>query len=397
MRRRPPAPGAADGGGAPWYRRSPTVVSYWRGRQLVFHNYRSSVQVTGPPVVAEVLHYFDRWRRADRLADAVPSAAHLVDRLADQTTAGAMGGPRDAPAARPRRRLAALGTGRGVVPLLDQGPFRHHPGSRGDRAARRRQAYQRRTGRRRPCACAAGAEIALERPTPPNALEAVLRPAPHVARVRRRAARESRRRAPLVVGLGRPPMAGRPARRDMRCGRRRRRAHDRSWKCTWWPSESAGLEPGLYHYAIDRHSAHAPPRPRLRPHAAAVPAAPVVVPRRRGVVGDERRVSAHAGTVPRPAALSFRPARSRSLLPDLLPLRHGPRPRTVLHAGARRSGRRSGAGHGRDRGVRRLCRGPRPQASWRAMAAVAGPRARSSLSTARARTPGRPAKPSRGD
>ena len=67
-----------------WYRRAPTVVSYWKGRRLVFHNYISSVQVTGPPVVADVLHFFHTWRRADALA-AVPRAHTLVERLADQT------------------------------------------------------------------------------------------------------------------------------------------------------------------------------------------------------------------------------------------------------------------------------------------------------------------------
>ncbi len=68
-----------------WFRRAPTVVSYWKGRRLVFHNYFSSVQVTAPPVVAEVLHFFDTWRSAEELVAAAPHAARLLEQLAEQT------------------------------------------------------------------------------------------------------------------------------------------------------------------------------------------------------------------------------------------------------------------------------------------------------------------------
>ena len=269
-----------------------------------------------------------RRRRAERVAPGRPAGG--------PDTAGAMGGPRDAPAARPRRRLAVLGAGRGVVPLLDQGPFRHRPGSRGYRAARRRQAYHGELDAAGP-APARRRRVALERPTPPNALEAVLD--------QRRTWREFGGE-PLAKADGRRASCGgsgasaggwRAARRDMRCGRRRRRAHDRSWKSTWSPSRVAGLQPGLYHYA-DRSAqpglasrAVSPARtlPRFLPRqwwfhgAAALWVMSAVFPRIAGTV------SAPRGTI---VPCCSKPVTSvrRSASPPR------PWPRTVLHAGARR-------------------------------------------------------------
>lgn len=49
------------------YRRSPHLVSYWRGRQLIFENYASRTRVSAAPLTCEILHFFDRWRPAEGL------------------------------------------------------------------------------------------------------------------------------------------------------------------------------------------------------------------------------------------------------------------------------------------------------------------------------------------
>ena len=49
------------------YRRSPHLVSYWRGSRLIFENYASRTRVSAAPLTCEILHFFDRWRLAEAL------------------------------------------------------------------------------------------------------------------------------------------------------------------------------------------------------------------------------------------------------------------------------------------------------------------------------------------
>jgi SagB-type dehydrogenase family enzyme len=46
------------------YRRSPHLVCYWHGRQLIFENYATHTQVAATPRTCEILHLFDQWRPA---------------------------------------------------------------------------------------------------------------------------------------------------------------------------------------------------------------------------------------------------------------------------------------------------------------------------------------------
>jgi SagB-type dehydrogenase family enzyme len=48
---------------APWYRRSRHLVFFWDESRLVLHNYATGARVAAQPIVCEVLHFFDRWRR----------------------------------------------------------------------------------------------------------------------------------------------------------------------------------------------------------------------------------------------------------------------------------------------------------------------------------------------
>lgn len=54
------------------YRRSPHLVSYWRGSRLVFENYASHTRVSAAPITSEILHLFDRWRLAEALVHRFP-------------------------------------------------------------------------------------------------------------------------------------------------------------------------------------------------------------------------------------------------------------------------------------------------------------------------------------
>jgi SagB-type dehydrogenase family enzyme len=59
------------------YRRSPYLVCYWLGRQLVFENYATRTRVTAAPLTFEVLDFFDRWRPVGSLALHLPSFSHV--------------------------------------------------------------------------------------------------------------------------------------------------------------------------------------------------------------------------------------------------------------------------------------------------------------------------------
>jgi SagB-type dehydrogenase family enzyme len=72
------------------YRRSPHVVSYWSGRELVFENYSTQTRVAATPRTCEILHCFDRWRPAGVLALQFPdrSVDSLARALADLIRVG---------------------------------------------------------------------------------------------------------------------------------------------------------------------------------------------------------------------------------------------------------------------------------------------------------------------
>lgn len=54
-------------GDALLYRRTPFVISYWRGRQLLFENFLTQRRIAANPLTATVLHFFDRWRSLSEL------------------------------------------------------------------------------------------------------------------------------------------------------------------------------------------------------------------------------------------------------------------------------------------------------------------------------------------
>ncbi|MGA7624695.1 MAG: SagB family peptide dehydrogenase [Candidatus Acidiferrales bacterium] len=55
-----------------FFRRSPHMVCYWQGRQLIFENYATRRRIGAAPVTCELLHFFDRWRAADSLRRHFP-------------------------------------------------------------------------------------------------------------------------------------------------------------------------------------------------------------------------------------------------------------------------------------------------------------------------------------
>lgn len=50
------------------FRRSPHLVSYWRGGRLVIRNYATGAMVSVPRGILEILDFFDDWRTADEFA-----------------------------------------------------------------------------------------------------------------------------------------------------------------------------------------------------------------------------------------------------------------------------------------------------------------------------------------
>jgi hypothetical protein len=57
------------------YRRSPHLICYWNGGQLVFENYAMRVRVAASPRTCEILHFFDRWRSVDEFVRHFPDAS----------------------------------------------------------------------------------------------------------------------------------------------------------------------------------------------------------------------------------------------------------------------------------------------------------------------------------
>lgn len=51
----------------PRYRRSPHLVFYWTGRDLVLHNYATRTRIAADPIICEILHFLAEWRTAEQL------------------------------------------------------------------------------------------------------------------------------------------------------------------------------------------------------------------------------------------------------------------------------------------------------------------------------------------
>jgi SagB-type dehydrogenase family enzyme len=54
------------------YRRSPSLVLYWRGEDLVFENFAIGACIAAAPVVCEILHHCSDWRSLEEVANALP-------------------------------------------------------------------------------------------------------------------------------------------------------------------------------------------------------------------------------------------------------------------------------------------------------------------------------------
>ena len=57
-------------------RRSPHLVSYWRGTDFVVENYATTVRARALPITSDILAFFDDWRRVDALLALRPSDTH---------------------------------------------------------------------------------------------------------------------------------------------------------------------------------------------------------------------------------------------------------------------------------------------------------------------------------
>jgi SagB-type dehydrogenase family enzyme len=54
------------------FRRSPCLVSYWRGKNLIFENYATGKGAMAAPITSEVLNFFSDWRPLEALACHLP-------------------------------------------------------------------------------------------------------------------------------------------------------------------------------------------------------------------------------------------------------------------------------------------------------------------------------------
>jgi SagB-type dehydrogenase family enzyme len=50
------------------FRRAPSLISYWDAGDLIFENYAIGTRISADPLTTHILHVFDRWRSIDALA-----------------------------------------------------------------------------------------------------------------------------------------------------------------------------------------------------------------------------------------------------------------------------------------------------------------------------------------
>lgn len=85
------------------YRRSPWIISYWLGKQLVFENFATRKQITADPLICAVLDFFDEWHSPDEscryLKDYQPASlrrtVHLLARHSFLQPSSMEEGPRE--------------------------------------------------------------------------------------------------------------------------------------------------------------------------------------------------------------------------------------------------------------------------------------------------------------
>jgi SagB-type dehydrogenase family enzyme len=72
----------------PRYRRSPHLVAWWRGDQLILEQYAGRVQIEAGPLVLDVLNRFSQWEPVERIAQEFPNVPRellqtLIDALVE--------------------------------------------------------------------------------------------------------------------------------------------------------------------------------------------------------------------------------------------------------------------------------------------------------------------------
>src|SRR6476469_7030600 len=68
----------------PRYRRSPHLVAWWRGDQLILEQYAGRVQIEAGPLVLDVLNRFSQWEPVERIAQQFPNVPpELLQTLID--------------------------------------------------------------------------------------------------------------------------------------------------------------------------------------------------------------------------------------------------------------------------------------------------------------------------
>jgi SagB-type dehydrogenase family enzyme len=226
------------------------VVSYWKGKRCIFHNYVTAVRVTGPPVIADVLHHLDRWRRADDIVSAVPNGLELLERLSTQTLLDCWEGG-GSPPTPVERAWDAWEPVAGLMHFATKDTYDTHQDL--ERAQQRLDARAGRLGEPETCKRSSnGPAVQLRRPRGLGAME--------VALSERRTWREFGARPVslravtrllwwvwgvrrwLVEGPVRTPLRSSPS-----------SGGKQVLEVYVVAKRVSGLEPGFYHYEMDRH------------------------------------------------------------------------------------------------------------------------------------------------
>ena len=236
----------------PRFRRARHLVLYWRGSRLVVHNYATGQRVVTPPSLSRLLDHCSQWRSQNEIASAVDAPpgvlGALLRRLVDRSLLERSDRPED-----PRTRAMAA-----LDPWNPEAGF-FHSATKDVRFWPAREAAS--TGPRASASSAdAGAGQAISR-----------RQGSRLATAGRGdvcdCSRRAKNLAAFFVQGADPPGPGNVARalrrraavdpqRDPRtCRSRRRPRVVRAIRSSamWLSGDVAGLRPGVYHYAADRH------------------------------------------------------------------------------------------------------------------------------------------------
>ncbi len=66
------------------FRRSPHLVTYWRGPAMLVCNYATRITTAGNPIVCEILHACDRWRSVDEIRSQTTVGGALLPDIIDR-------------------------------------------------------------------------------------------------------------------------------------------------------------------------------------------------------------------------------------------------------------------------------------------------------------------------